>query len=264
MAFRLSAIALAAGLALSPSATAAVEPVQTFSADYSVSFLGFTVARSSFVTRLGADRYNVDGSIESAGLAIFFDDTRAKAAVSGRIGKDGEVVPVSYSVDYVYGKKAKKTSLSFAGGRVVGISNSPPLPRRRADWVPVSAKELQAVLDPISATLIRAKDLRSVCNHTAKAFDGELRADMTLSYVGTVPVSIDGFEGDAVTCSGWFKPVAGYHRGNKSLRFLSTRSRIAVTFAELGKTGIYAPIQASVSTRIGTVSIRARRLEATR
>lgn len=261
MAFRLCALALAAGLPL--SATAAVEPLQTFSADYSVSFLGFTVAYSNFITRIGADRYDVDGSIESTGLVTFFDRTRAKATVSGRIARNGQVVPVSYAVDYVYGKKAKKTALAFASGKVIKISNSPPLPPRRPDWVPVEDKDLRAVLDPISATLIRAKDLRSVCDQKVKAFDGQLRADMTLSYVDTQPVSIGGFQGEAVTCAGRFRPVAGYHRNNKSLRYLMTNSDIVVTFAELGKTGIYAPIQASVSTRIGTVSIRAKRLEAT-
>jgi uncharacterized protein DUF3108 len=263
MAFRLSAIAFAAGLALPLSATAAVEPMQTFSADYSVYFFGFPVARSSFVTRIGTDRYDVDGSVESDGLASFFYDTTAKTKVSGRIDK-GQLSPDSYSVDYVYGEKSKKTSLQFANRKVVQVSNSPPLPPRRADWVPVGAKELQAVLDPLTATLIQAKDLRSVCDHTAKAFDGELRADMQLSYVDIAPVSIGGYEGDAVTCAGRFKPVAGYHRGNKSLKYLSTKSRILVKFAELGKTGIYAPIQASVSTRVGTVSIRARRLGASR
>ncbi len=42
------------------------------------------------------------------------------------------VSPDSYSVDYVYGKKTKKTSLQFAKGNVVKIANSPPLPPRRA------------------------------------------------------------------------------------------------------------------------------------
>ena len=263
MAIRLTAVALAAGLALPLSATAAVEPGQTFRADYSVSFLGFTVAHSSFVTRLGANRYDIDGSIESAGLATFFKRTTAKAKVSGRIGRHGPVVPASYSVDYVYGKKKKRTTLSFSKGRVVEISNTPPLPPRRKDWVPVEAGQLRSVTDPISATLIRARDARSVCDHTAKAFDGQLRADMTLSYVDTQPVSVGAFRGEAVTCSGRFRPVAGYHRSNKPLRFLMSGSKVVVKFAQLGQTGIYAPIQASVSTRIGTVSIHARRLEAT-
>ena len=261
MAFRVPAIAFAAGLALPLSATAAVEPMQTYSADYSVSFFGLTVARSSFVTKIGADRYDIDGSVKSDGLASFFYDTTAKTRASGHIDK-GQLSPDAYSVDYIYGEKVKKTSLQFAKGKIVKVSNSPPLPQRRADWVPVGAKELQAALDPLTATLIQAKDLRSVCDHTVKAFDGELRADMQLSYVEIAPVSIGGYEGDAVTCAGRFKPVAGYHRGNKSLRYLSTKSEILVKFAELGKTGIYAPIQASVSTRVGTVSIRAKRLGA--
>ena len=59
-------------------------------------------------------------------------------------------------------------------------------------------------------------------------------------------------------------PVAGYHRGNKSLQYLSSKSRIMLKFAQLGKTGIYAPIQATIGTKVGTVTIRARRLETSR
>jgi hypothetical protein len=261
MAIRISSVILALGLSVPLSAPAAVEPMQTFSADYAVSFFGLTVARSSFVTHIGRTQYAIDGSIKSAGIASFFDDTTARTEASGSIGS-GRLSPDSYSVDYTYGKKAKKTALRFAKGNVVDVSNSPAPPPRKPDWVPVGDKELRAVLDPLSASLVQAKDLRSVCNHTLKAFDGEIRADLRLSYVNTAPVSIDGYQGDAVTCAGHFQPIAGYHRSNKSLQYLSTRSRIMVKFAELGKTGIYAPIQATVGTKVGTVSIRARRLAA--
>ena len=70
--------------------------------------------------------------------------------------------------------------------------------------------------------------------------------------------------GEAVTCRGRFVPVAGYHRGNRSLQYLSQKSRIMLKFAQLGKTGIYAPIQATIGTKVGTVTIRARRLETVR
>ena len=73
-----------------------------------------------------------------------------------------------------------------------------------------------------------------------------------------------GYKGEAVTCRGRFVPVAGSHRGNKSLQYLSSKSRIMLKFAQLGKTGIYAPIQATVGTKVGTVTIRARRLETSR
>lgn len=260
MAFRLSALALSAALALPLTATAAVEPVQTFSAEYSVSFIGLPVARSTVVSRVGAGRYDIRSSIESAGLATFFADTRATTSVSGRLDAGGPE-PDAYSVDYIYGKKAKQTRLRFAKGNVVGVSNVPPPPPRRPDWVPVGSKELRAVFDPLSAVLVPSKDARSVCSHTLKAFDGEIRANLAMSFVDVGPARIGDREREVVTCAGRFQPVAGYHRGNKSLKYLSEKSRIVLKFAELGKTGLYAPVQASVSTRVGTVSIRARRLE---
>ena len=102
-----------------------------------------------------------------------------------------------------------------------------------------------------------------MCGRTLKAFDGEIRADLALTFVDSAPVSI-GYQGEAVTCRGRFEPVAGYHRGNRSLQYLSSISRVMLKFAQLGKTGIYAPIQATVGTKVGTVTIRARRLEAVR
>ena len=158
MALRLSAVALAAALALPQMASAAREPGQSFSADYAVSIFGLTVARSTVVSRIGASDYSIDGSIKSAGLATFFGRTTARTSVSGRIDK-GRMTPDRYSVDYVYGDKAKRTELQFARGNVVRVVNSPPRPPRRADWVPVGASELLAVADPLSAALIEAKDL---------------------------------------------------------------------------------------------------------
>ena len=92
------------------------EPGLSFSADYAVSFFGITVARSTVVSRIGARDYWVDGSIKSAGLATFFGRTTARTAVSGRIDK-GRMAPDRYSVDYVYGDKAKKTRAAVRPGQ---------------------------------------------------------------------------------------------------------------------------------------------------
>ena len=89
---------------------------------------GLTVARSTVTSRIGANRYAIDSSIESAGLASFFDDTKAKTSASGRIDKNG-ISPNVYTVKYTYGEKAKQTTLHFAKGNVVQIANSPPLPK---------------------------------------------------------------------------------------------------------------------------------------
>jgi hypothetical protein len=260
VAFRVWTLVLAA-VALPLSAAAAVEPTRTFSAEYSVSFYGLTVARSNVVSRVGGNRYVIKGTVESAGLGSFFSDTKARTIATGHFDDSG-VKPDVYSVSYTYGKRAKQTALRFAKGNVIKVANSPPLPKRPPDWVPLGDRDLRSVFDPLSAVLVPAKDARSVCSRTLKAFDGEIRANLTMSYVNTGQESIGGDTREVVTCAGHFRPVAGYRRGNKSLQYLTNQSRIMLKFAELGQTGIYAPIQASVSTKVGTVSIRATRLEA--
>jgi hypothetical protein len=261
MSVRPFALALGIGLALPLSAAAAVEPMQTFSAEYSVSFFGLTVARSTIVSSVGSDRYVIKGTIESAGLASFFRHTKGTTSASGQYDRTG-IKPDRYQVTYVYGEKSKRTGLRFAKGNVVKVSNTPPLPQRGADWVPIRSTDLRAVFDPLSVVLVPARDAASVCSRTLKAFDGEIRANLVLSYVNTEQDSIGGEQREVVTCAARFQPVAGYRPTNKSLQYLSSKSRIVLKFAELGQTGLYAPVQASIGTKVGTFSIRARQLVA--
>ena len=93
-------------------------------------------------------------------------------------------------------------------------------------------------------------------------FDGELRADLALSYVSTGKMPVNGSELPTVTCQLKFTPAAGYRKGRRALEFLRTKSRIMVTFAQIGETGVYAPIHAPIGTEIGTITVRARRFEA--
>ncbi|BCH29631.1 hypothetical protein MesoLjLc_15610 [Mesorhizobium sp. L-8-10] len=244
-----------------PVHAAAKQQPRAFKADYAVTIYGLTVARSQFTSRISPDSFKLEGAISSAGLAVIFDNTRASTVATGRFSKDA-TLPDDYSVSYTFGKKMKRTTLAFADGKVSKVINVPPLQKRGKDWVPLDGKDLVAVTDPISAVLVRAPSLGQVCRRTIKVFDGELRADLRLSPVGTGPVDMGVYKGDAAECSGKFVPVAGYRPGNKSIRYLRDRSDIRITFAPLGETGVYAPIHATVGTQIGTVTFRARQIEA--
>jgi hypothetical protein len=123
---------------------------------------------------------------------------------------------------------------------------------------------LQAVTDPLSATLVRADSLSEVCGRTIKIYDGELRFDLTLTHESTGTMAIDGWEGETVTCGVRFEPVAGYRKGRKALDYLKNRSRMTITFAPLGTTGVYGPVRATVGTQIGTITVQAQRFEATK
>ena len=234
---------------------------QLFHSEYSVSFLGFTVARSRFESAFSGRTFSIKGSLASAGIAQIFDDTRGTVSASGRFA-GSTPRPDHFATTYISGRKAKKTEIGFSEGNVVSTVNVPPLKKRGEDWVSLSRQDLRTVVDPISAALVRAKGLEHVCDRTVKMYDGEMRADLVLAYSSIEPVSFPGYKGDAIFCSARFVPVAGYRKGHKSIAYLQNRSKIAIAFAPVGTTGVYAPVYATVGTQIGTITIRARKFEA--
>ena len=252
---------LAALAAVVPSAAPRAAGSGAFHGDYTVSYLGLTVIKASFDSRYDGDTYTVNGRVAAAGLARLFDDTAGTLQATGRV-TGRRVVPQSFRADYTSGKKASLLDLRFAGGDVTSTKVLPPPKPRPKDWVEIGPQDLKGVLDPTATTIVPAPDLESVCNRTVRTYDGEMRADLSLSFVSRGEIAVEGYKGPTVTCRLQFEPVSGYRKGRKGLQYLRTKSRILVTFAPLGQTGVYAPIRATVGTEIGTLTVNARRFEA--
>jgi hypothetical protein len=257
----LPALACAAFVSCALATNALAASGTSVRSEYTTSLFGLTLARSSFESTIGRDGFDVRGTLSSSGVASLFDDTHATASVKGRFA-DERPLPDSYVVDYVSGDKKKATRVSFSGGAVVRAENSPPVKTDRPDWVPVEKAHLAGVVDPISATLVRADALSKVCDRTIRIFDGAMRADLKLTHAGYGRASLPGFSGETVTCNARFVPVSGYRKGNSSIRFMSQSTGIAIAFAPIADSGVYAPVEASVETRIGTVRVKAVRFEA--
>lgn len=238
---------------------AAETPV--YRGEYTLSFLGLTVARMNFDSRLDGRGYSVQGDVSSAGLGAFFYDTRGTLSATGHFSGD-RVEASGFRAQYRYDGKPTLVDIRFAKGNVIKVVNDPPLKKRGKDWVPIGPDDLRSAVDPVAATLVKAGRLEDVCKGSSRMFDGELRADLSLAFVKTGKMSVKGFDGPTVTCRMRFTPTAGYRKGRRALEYLRTKSRIMVTFAEIGKTGVYAPIFATIGTQIGTITVRARRFEA--
>lgn len=254
---------LAAALALAvPSAAGAAKGPQSFRGEYTLSYLGLSVATAKFSSRYDGDDYSIDGNVASAGIAQIFDDTTGTMRASGHFA-GGRIQPRAFRADYKYGKKTSMIDIRFADGKVVSTKIMPKPKKHNKKWVPVDIGDLSGVTDPIAATVIHADSLDKVCGRTVKLYDGEMRADLRLDYVSSGTISVKGYEGATVICKLSFEPVAGYHKGKRSLEYLRKKSRIMVTFAPLGQTGVYAPVYATVGTEIGTITVSAQRFEAT-
>lgn len=257
---------LAAGLAAAlgiawPAGAPLAAGGGSFRGEYTVSYLGLPVATASFDSRYEGDTYTISGNVSSAGLARLFDDTSGSLTARGRVA-DGKVVPEAFRADYKSGKKASLLELGFSGGAVTSTKVVPAPKRRGKKWVPLGLDDLKGALDPMASTIVAAPGLDSVCDRTVKLYDGEMRANLSMSFVSRGDISVPGYKGGTVTCRLQFEPVSGYRKGRKGLEYLKTKSRILVTFAPLGQTGVYAPISAEVGTEIGTLTVTARRFEA--
>lgn len=252
-------IAALAAAAL-PGGARAAGP-EAFRGDYTVSFLGLTVARANFSSRYEGAGYAISGSVAAAGLARIFDDTEGTVTASGRLTGKG-LEPRAFRADYTSGKKSSLVAIQFSRGAVTSTKVLPPPKKRGDDWLPLGAGDLKGVTDPIAATVVRAASLDEVCGRTVKMYDGEMRANLNLSFVEKGAIAVTGYRGPTVTCRLAFQPVSGYARERKALKFLRDRSRIMVTFAPVGQSGVYAPVRATIGTEIGTVTVRARLFEA--
>lgn len=257
---RIAAIAAAIAIFLPLNATA-LEAPKKFRADYRLSFLGFSIAKSSFASTFSGDTFLLSGNLKSAGLARMFDKTVAQTKVSGRLG-DGGVEPLDYELNYVSGGKRQITAIRFNNGSVVETENVPPLKKRGADWVPLRSDDLRSVFDPLTASMVRADSPLEVCNRIIRTYDGEMRVDLKLGYGGMKPFRTRGFEGDVVRCKVKFEPVSGYRKGRRALDFMKHKSRMEIAFAPVGASDIYAPVSATIGTQIGTLRLYATQFTA--
>ncbi|MCV0394487.1 MAG: DUF3108 domain-containing protein [Rhizobiaceae bacterium] len=234
---------------------------QRFRGDYSVSLWGMTIGRSTFRSSIEGDRFEVKGTVSSAGLAKVFDSTSGAVSVAGRTTGDA-VRPTSYRMNYRSGRRSKALEIDFSGERVSRTEITPQPKPRGKNWVALDKGDLARVTDPLSSSLVKAGNLEEVCTKTLRIYDGQSRMDLKLARAGRGPVSVEGYSGDAITCTASFAPRSGYREGDSTVEFLKDRANIRLVFAPLGQTGLYAPVRAAIDTKIGTVTVRAERFGA--
>lgn len=247
---------MVAGTTLAPPASAA----EKYSASYVINAIGLRVGKSNFTTTINGDDIRVDGNLSSSGIAAVFSSLNGTLSARGKVNGSA-VMSQAFDVNYSEGGKSKSTKIAFSGGNVTSAVNT-PTPPKRASWVDMPEGALQQAVDPILATIIRADNAADVCKRTIRMFDGLMRADIALSYRRTIPFSASGFKGDAVTCSARFKPVGGYDPTKKDLAYMRDSGSMEFSFAPIGNSGLWAPVTASVKTRIGTIKVRATQFKA--
>ena len=189
--------------------------------------------------------YRASGKTESAGKL-------------SRVGAE----PSRFTVTYKGGSKREERRLSFADGAVDQVSIVPrkkPNPRS----VPITADQLEHVLDPLTAAFLSVRSSGSpsyldICQQTVPVFDGKQRFDIILTPKRSEHAGENaptGVSGPLAVCRVKFVPIAGYRPDHPGIKFMTQTDDIEVWLVSVPQTDHYIPYRIVVPTTWGNGSV---------
>jgi hypothetical protein len=177
--------------------------------------------------------------------------------------------PSLFTLDYEGGDKKERRLMRFKGG-TIKATITPPKPHNPRNRVPVTKKQLEEALDPLTATFLYARyngprgDLK-VCHQTVPVYDGRQRFDIVLTPKRTDRLDASkgpaGLSGPIAVCQVKYKPLGGYKTDHPGVKFMSETDDIEVSLVPLPRTPLYVPYQILVPTAWGQGSVTLSEIE---
>jgi Protein of unknown function (DUF3108) len=250
-------VQLAAGLVMLVPAAAMAETVQ---ARYSVHLIGLRIGEVDATGSIEPASYKVDLNAKLTGVASWITNVRMALAASGLVRK-GALLPSAFATTSATTRETRTIRMALDAGSVKAVEISPPLEDvdRR---IPVAPASKRNVLDPMSAFIMSVPVGESsvgpaACNRTIPVYDGVIRFDITLSYVGTREVSIKGYSGPVSVCAARYTPISGHMYDSKSAKFMAENREIEAWLAPIEPAHVVIPFHVGVRTQAGFAEIDA-------
>ncbi|MCQ0987290.1 DUF3108 domain-containing protein [Jiella marina] len=258
---KIALVSASVAAVLLTSLSGALAERRTVTTEYGMALLGLIVGKATFDTVIDDSQFSVNGKLSSAGLGSLVSDTRGTSRVSGQVTRNGFTAD-RYGLDYTSDGKRWASDVRFRRGRVASSDVSPKRTNRdKPSYVPVQKSQLASVVDPLSGLMIRTRDAGSVCRRTLPVYDGWSRLDLLLAPAGSREISLRGFEGTAVNCNVRIRPVSGYDKKSKGLKFLQNQT-ISLWFAPIAQPDVFVPVYAQIPTTIGPLILKATSVSA--
>jgi hypothetical protein len=169
-------------------------------------------------------------------------------------------VPQNYSFRYATNERREAIELRFEQRMVQDIIINPPShpsPRN----VPITAADLQNVVDPLSAVVLLSqarlnRHAGDACDKRIPIFDGRIRYDLILSLKGTRSIGNAGrLRGTAYVCRVGYLPIAGHKLGKQGADYATGNTGIEVWLVPVPEAGLLVPYYIHVPTPAGTASM---------
>jgi hypothetical protein len=151
--------------------------------------------------------------------------------------------------------------MSLDAGNVKAVEIFPPFEDKEGR-VPVTAANKRNILDPATALIMAVPEGQplvgpAACNRTIPVYDGYVRFDVTLHYVGVRDVAVHGYSGPVSVCAARYTPVSGHKRDSKSTKFMAENRDIEAWLAPIDRAHVVVPFHIALMTLAGTAVIDA-------
>ncbi|WP_245276241.1 DUF3108 domain-containing protein [Methylocapsa aurea] len=232
----------------------------TVRARYSVTLIGLHIGEAAAVGSIDPARYRIDLNAKLTGLAAMVSNVKMALTSTGSVHK-GIVAPASFATTAASSQETRTVRMSLNAGNVKNVEITPPLEDKESR-VPVTAANKRNILDPTSAFIMTVPEGQSLvgpaaCNRTIPVYDGYIRFDITLSYVGSRDVAVKGYSGPVSVCAARYTPIAGHRYDSRSARFMAQNREIETWLAPVPHAHVVVPIHVALTTLAGSAVIDA-------
>lgn len=252
-----------AGFLLSLAVTTGAHAQARLDARYAVTLGGIKLGEGSWQVDLTEDRFSAEAKGSTSGVAQLFSSGQGTTSSRGNI-KNGQFVPVNYSLFVKWGKRSEDLRMKIRDGGVKELSIMPPA-IEHPDRIRVTEAHRRNVLDPMTGALLRVQgkgDLMApeVCKQHAPIFDGRMRYDLTLAYKRIEQVQTAGYSGPALVCAIYFAPLAGYVPNRSAVKYLIDQRDMETWLVPVAGTRVLIPFKVVIPTPIGQGVLQATQL----
>lgn len=222
--------------------------------NYSLNIGGFKLGSVGLAARLKAKSYAISirafttGGMDS--LLRFTIETRARGIYNGH-----QVNSTEYMTAYSNQRIKRHVVVTYPNKTRATVEAKPPY-RNFKDTVPLRAKDLRNVVDPLGAMLLPfnkkyAINATEQCNRIQPVFDGVTRYKLAMQPIQNTDPNFK----NTIACKVNYYPIAGHRSGKSDKTIIDNYTSAKVWLMPIEKAGVLLPVKVEIPTQFGTFSI---------
>lgn len=222
--------------------------------NYSLNIGGFKLGSVGLAARLKKTGYAISirafttGGLDS--LMRFTIETRARGVYNGH-----KVNSTEYMTAYSNQRVKRYVVVKYPNTSRATVDAKPAY-RAFKDTVPLHAKHLRNVVDPLGAMLLPFNKKYTInaneqCNRVQQIFDGVTRYKLQMHAVKNT----DSKFKTAIACKVSYTPIAGHRKSQGDKTIIDNFATAKVWLMPIEKAGVLLPVKVEIPTQFGTFSI---------